>query len=243
MLLVRELERRTKRDGSPFLNVVLGDRTGAVATKVWDDVDAFSELCAPGTALHVEGRFSVHPKWGAEVKLRALSPAAPNTFNLDDLADGAPRAANQMEQDLRELIANDPESAPFAAARRDPRSRYRNLGAVPARAGRQALPPGLRARPARALADRRAVGRLAERDIPRDRPRRRRHRGAAARHRQARRLHRHAARVRPDRRRAPARRNRARLLPRPTGDRAARRLPAGAGSRGHPHHPQPSRLA
>jgi 3'-5' exoribonuclease len=39
------------------------------------------------------------------VKLRALSTPAPNTFNLDDLTDGAPRAASQMEADLRELIA------------------------------------------------------------------------------------------------------------------------------------------
>jgi 3'-5' exoribonuclease len=105
VLLVRELERRTKRDGEPFLNVILGDRTGQVSAKVWDEVDEFSALCAPGTPLHVEGRFTVHPKWGAEVKLSSLTEPAPNTFNLDDLTDGAPRAANQMEADLRELIA------------------------------------------------------------------------------------------------------------------------------------------
>src|SRR6478752_3089683 len=46
VLLVRELERRTKRDGEPFLNVILGDRTGQVSAKVWDDVDEFTALCA-----------------------------------------------------------------------------------------------------------------------------------------------------------------------------------------------------
>jgi 3'-5' exoribonuclease len=105
VLLVRELERRTKRDGEPFLNVTLGDRTGQVSAKVWEDVEEFIAMCAPGTPLHVEGRFAIHPKWGAEVKLRALSTPAPNTFALDDLTDGAPRAASQMEADLRELIA------------------------------------------------------------------------------------------------------------------------------------------
>ena len=105
VLLVRELERRAKRDGSPYLSLVLGDMTGTVGAKVWEDIEQHSALCAPGTALHVEGRFAVSARWGAEVKLRSLTVPAPGTFNPDDLVDGSPRAAKQMEADLRDLIA------------------------------------------------------------------------------------------------------------------------------------------
>ena len=60
------------------------------------------------------------------------------------------------------------------------------VAALPRRAGRQALPPGLPARAARALPVGRAGGQRDQRDVPGHRPRRRGDRRAAARHRQAR---------------------------------------------------------
>ena len=49
VLVVREAERRLKRDGGEFLRIVLGDRTGGVPAMVWDDVPRMAELCVPGT--------------------------------------------------------------------------------------------------------------------------------------------------------------------------------------------------
>ena len=60
-----------------------------------------------------------------------------------------------MEADLRELVAHDPGPAPAHAARRACSARAREtLAPLPPRARGQALPPGLRARPARALRSR-----------------------------------------------------------------------------------------
>jgi 3'-5' exoribonuclease len=105
VLLVRDVERRTKRDGGEFLKVMFGDRTGGVPAMVWDDVAKTLELCRPGEPVHVTGRYELHPRWGAQVAIRALRPAAPGTFELSELKDGPPRAADQMETDLRELVA------------------------------------------------------------------------------------------------------------------------------------------
>lgn len=105
VLLVRGAERRIKRDGGPYLHLLLGDRTGSVPAKVWEDVDAASELCVAGAHLHVEGTYCEDSRWGPEIRLRAVSPPAPDTYDARDLADGSHRTARQMEADLRELIA------------------------------------------------------------------------------------------------------------------------------------------
>ena len=104
VLLVREADRRTRRDGGSYLRLTLGDRTGAVTAMVWDDIARASELCRGGHPVHVQGRFERHPKWGAQIQLHDLGPAQPGTFDRADLLDGPPREALTMEADLRALV-------------------------------------------------------------------------------------------------------------------------------------------
>jgi 3'-5' exoribonuclease len=47
----------------------------------------------------------VHPRYGAQLNLRALRAAEEGTYALDDLLDGPLRDPEQMEADLRELVA------------------------------------------------------------------------------------------------------------------------------------------
>jgi 3'-5' exoribonuclease len=105
VLLVRASERRSRRDGGDYLRMQLGDRTGAVVAMVWDDIVETERLAPPGTPVHVNGRYSVHPRFGPQINLRSLSPADPESFALDDLLDGPTRSPEQMEADLRELVA------------------------------------------------------------------------------------------------------------------------------------------
>jgi 3'-5' exoribonuclease len=105
VLLVRDVEVRQKRDGADYLRVTLGDRTGSLPVMVWEDVAAVGELCRPGIPVRVMGRYGVHPRYGPQLALRKLAAAAPDTFVLADLCDGPPRSAEQMEVDLRELLA------------------------------------------------------------------------------------------------------------------------------------------
>ncbi len=105
VLLVRASERRSRRDGGDYLRMQLGDRTGAVVAMVWDDIVETERLASPGTPVHVNGRYSVHPRFGPQINLRSLSPADPESFSLNDLLDGPTRSPEQMEADLRELVA------------------------------------------------------------------------------------------------------------------------------------------
>jgi 3'-5' exoribonuclease len=105
VLLVRQRERRPRRDGGDYLRLALGDRTGAVTTMVWEELEQVEVLARPGEPVHVRGRYSVHPRFGPQINLRELLAAEPGSFSEQDLQDGPAREAGQMEGDLRELIA------------------------------------------------------------------------------------------------------------------------------------------
>jgi 3'-5' exoribonuclease len=105
VLLVRACERRPRRDGSDYLRLQLGDRTGAAVAMVWDDIAQIEALAPAGSPVHVCGRYVLRPRFGPQINIRSLSEATPGSFCLEDLLDGPPREVRQMEQDLRELIA------------------------------------------------------------------------------------------------------------------------------------------
>jgi 3'-5' exoribonuclease len=104
VLLVKAVERRQRRDGAEYLKLQLGDRSGQVSACVWDGVAEVAPVVRAATPVHVVGRFATHPRYGPQVNVRALRPPAPGTFSFDDLLDGPPRSAEQMEADLRELV-------------------------------------------------------------------------------------------------------------------------------------------
>jgi 3'-5' exoribonuclease len=104
VLLVRDVEVRQRRDGGEYLRVTFGDRTGALPAMVWDDVAAVSDLCKPGVAVRVTGRYGVHTRYGPQLTLRGLAVAEAGTYDRSALLDGPPRSAEQMEADLRQLL-------------------------------------------------------------------------------------------------------------------------------------------
>src|SRR5712672_3271649 len=97
VLLVREAERRQRRDGGDYLRLRLGDRTGAVVCMVWEELGEVEELALAGTPIRVRGRYTVHPRFGPQINLRELEPAPPGSYVPDDLIDGPARAVEQME--------------------------------------------------------------------------------------------------------------------------------------------------
>jgi 3'-5' exoribonuclease len=105
VLLVRSRELRSKRDGGEYLKLVLGDRSGSVPAMLWDGVADLAALCEAGAAVRVAGRYNVHPRYGAQLLVRALRAADPDETDFSALLDGPPRSAGQMEADLRELLA------------------------------------------------------------------------------------------------------------------------------------------
>src|SRR3984893_7977373 len=104
VLLVRESERRQRRDGGDYLRLQLGDRTGAVVCMVWEELGEVEDLACAGAAVRVRGRYTVHPRFGPQINLRGLEEATPGSYSPEDLLDGPARAVEQMEGEFRRAL-------------------------------------------------------------------------------------------------------------------------------------------
>jgi 3'-5' exoribonuclease len=104
VMLVRQVERRQLRDGGEYLRLHLGDRTGAIVSMVWEEMEVPAELACAGAVVHVRGRYTVHPRFGPQINLRSRDEAVPGSFSLEDLLDGPTRAVELMEGEVRELL-------------------------------------------------------------------------------------------------------------------------------------------
>jgi 3'-5' exoribonuclease len=102
---VRERDRRTRKNGEDFIRLVVADRTGTVEAVAWEGIEDCWDCAAPGAIVFIEGRFSVHPQYGAKITLKSIRRAVDGEYEPDELAEGPPVAVQQLEADLRELMA------------------------------------------------------------------------------------------------------------------------------------------
>jgi 3'-5' exoribonuclease len=102
---VRERERRTRRNGEDFIRLIVADRTGTVEAVVWEGVEECWDCAAPGTVVFIEGRFAIHPQYGAKITVKTIRAAIEDEYEHEDLAEGPPVAVEQLETALRELVA------------------------------------------------------------------------------------------------------------------------------------------
>jgi 3'-5' exoribonuclease len=101
---VRERDRRTRKNGDDFLRLIVADCTGTVEAVAWEGVDDCFEIAVPGAVVWIEGRFSVHPQYGAKITIRSIRVAAEGEFDHSELAEGPEVPPERLEAALRELL-------------------------------------------------------------------------------------------------------------------------------------------
>ena len=106
VLLVRSVERRARKGGKDFLKVSFADKTGSVPANIWDDVELAEQELPLGQAVRVWGKFEVHDKFGAQLRLERFAPAAEGSYDPSELRSGPPVPVPELERRLRELIAS-----------------------------------------------------------------------------------------------------------------------------------------
>jgi 3'-5' exoribonuclease len=101
---VRERELRRKRNGEPWLRIVLGDASGSAEAVSWEDAEELYALCAKGIAVHLAGSFERSDRWGAKIKLTSLRLAEEGEYEVDDLAPASEVDVEKLEGEMRELL-------------------------------------------------------------------------------------------------------------------------------------------
>jgi len=101
---VRERQLRRKRNGEPWLRLVVGDASGSAEAVSWADAEELYAICQPGSVVHLAGVFEQSERWGAKIKLTALRAAEPEEYDTDQLAAASEVDFDRLEGELRELL-------------------------------------------------------------------------------------------------------------------------------------------
>ncbi len=117
VFVVRERERRQKRDGGEWLRFVVSDQGGQVEAVVWDEIEASYAAAKPGSAVRIAGRFAVHKRYGPKITVDAIRPAREDEFDASEIVPGPPVPAERLIADLRALIetVREPQLAALLA--------------------------------------------------------------------------------------------------------------------------------
>jgi len=101
---VRERSRLTRRNGEDFVKLILGDRTGTVEGVAWEAVDECFECSEPGSIVWVEGRFTIHARYGPKVTIDSVRLAEAGEYAEGDLLESSPIPVALLETDLQDLL-------------------------------------------------------------------------------------------------------------------------------------------
>lgn len=117
VFVVKDALQKEKKDGNPFLQLSVGDRTGTVELVVWpvrnseyDEVGRIAELAEVGSLLAVRGKVELHPQYGTRIKIHeanglvAIKRAREGEYDLDRLVMGPARPLVDIEEDLLILV-------------------------------------------------------------------------------------------------------------------------------------------
>jgi 3'-5' exoribonuclease len=102
--LVRQLERRKKKNGEDYLGLVLADRTGEIRGVLWDGVQQALEEISQGDYAHVTGvvgLFQDQPQLRVE-RIRRIDPSR---VDEADFIASTSQDVERMWKDLTEAIA------------------------------------------------------------------------------------------------------------------------------------------
>ena len=103
VVLVHDVEPRTKRDGSNYLRMRLADRRASVPAVLWESCEALPQSGRPYAA---SGVLEEHPRYGRQITLERLEGVAEEDVPWDDLLDGPDRPVAELEGDLDLLVAS-----------------------------------------------------------------------------------------------------------------------------------------
>ncbi|MDY6906376.1 MAG: HD domain-containing protein [Thermodesulfobacteriota bacterium] len=90
-----------KKDGSPFLRLVLADRTGSINAVVWDDVDQAEQATASSPFVHIKGDVSQY-RDAHQLTVKTIKPCDPDTV---DPADFLPVTEKDVNAMFRRMLA------------------------------------------------------------------------------------------------------------------------------------------
>ena len=103
IFLVQHKDIRQKKSGEPYLSLVLGDRTGDLEAKMWDNAAEVMETFDRDDFLKVRGLLQVHQN-RLQLTVHKLQKQANETVDFSDFFPASSRNAEQIFAELQGMI-------------------------------------------------------------------------------------------------------------------------------------------
>jgi len=100
-LLVCEKELRSTKEGKPYLRLELGDKTGTIESRMWDQIEAASREVEREDIVKVQGRVEIY-RGKPQFSVQQMRKAKPEEI---DLADFLPSTKEDVEKMYQQLLA------------------------------------------------------------------------------------------------------------------------------------------
>lgn len=103
MFLVRHKDIRQKKTGEPYLSLVLGDRTGEVDAKMWDNVEEVMETFERDDFVKVRGLAQIHQN-RLQLTVQKLQRLEERAVEFADYFPASTRDPEEMFAEVRRII-------------------------------------------------------------------------------------------------------------------------------------------
>ncbi|HSU12723.1 3'-5' exoribonuclease YhaM family protein [Longimicrobium sp.] len=101
--IVHDKQRKETKSLKPYLHLVLGDRTGTIDAKVWDDAERLDRLFAAEDVVGVRGRTSTY-NGRIELTVTSIQPVEIGEDDLELFLPASPRDRGVMGKELDLLV-------------------------------------------------------------------------------------------------------------------------------------------
>ncbi|HUQ94094.1 MAG TPA: HD domain-containing protein [Bryobacteraceae bacterium] len=103
--LVQHKDIRQKKTGEPYLSLVLGDRTGDVDAKMWDNAAEVIETFERDDFVKVRGLAQIHQN-RLQLTIQKLQRVDENSVEFADYFPGSKRDSEEMFTELKQIVGS-----------------------------------------------------------------------------------------------------------------------------------------
>lgn len=100
LFLVKEKNVSVGKNGRPFMTLLLGDATGHIDSRLWDNVDSLSKECETGDVVRVKGQVQLFQN-RRQLVVHRLERVDPTTVSVQDFI---PKSSRNPEDLYAELL-------------------------------------------------------------------------------------------------------------------------------------------
>ena len=104
LFLVHHKDVRQKKTGEPYLSLVLGDRTGEVEAKMWDNVSEIADTFSRDDFVKVKGLLQIFQN-RPQLTIHKMMRVADSEVDFKDFFPASQRDPNEMFAELRGILA------------------------------------------------------------------------------------------------------------------------------------------